>query len=373
MSKKPVVLYGASGYTGRLIAEYLREYEIPFIAAGRNRARVEEAIEKVPGIETAEYDIVEVEHTVSALTALFDGAKVVCSSVGPFSRFGTEVVEASLKASCHYIDTTGEQEWMIAMRDRFSEDYAKKGLALAPGSAYMYTNLNIAAEICLEQPGIDSLDCLCVPTGVPTVGSTQTVMEIARAKQCWLINNELQEIENPNQRGTEVVAPGMNGTVLTLPWGGGCLPLWYDNDNRVRNVKSLTGFTNRPLMEAVIEICAHYDANLKKLPLEDQEIELNKLAEGFTPDMPPRENRNIHRTVDKVQGVGNNQQVSCTIVSNSAYLQTGLVQGFMASQLVHGVPKAVGFQSPAAVVGHHELLGALQSYGFCNGVKVERI
>ena len=34
-AKKPVVVYGVSGYTGRLVCEYLREYNVPFIAAGR--------------------------------------------------------------------------------------------------------------------------------------------------------------------------------------------------------------------------------------------------------------------------------------------------------------------------------------------------
>jgi len=37
--KKPVVLYGASGFSGRLVAEFLREYNVPFIATGRNRRR----------------------------------------------------------------------------------------------------------------------------------------------------------------------------------------------------------------------------------------------------------------------------------------------------------------------------------------------
>ena len=39
MSDKPVVVYGASGYTGRLICEYLREYHVPFVAAGRSEER----------------------------------------------------------------------------------------------------------------------------------------------------------------------------------------------------------------------------------------------------------------------------------------------------------------------------------------------
>jgi short subunit dehydrogenase-like uncharacterized protein len=77
MSQKPVVVYGASGYTGRLVAEALRNYQIPFIAAGRNKARLEEAMALVPGIETAEYEIVEVNHDLESLTDLFTGSQVV--------------------------------------------------------------------------------------------------------------------------------------------------------------------------------------------------------------------------------------------------------------------------------------------------------
>src|ERR1700754_2485917 len=99
---KPVVVYGASGYTGRLIAEYLREFNLPFVAAGRDAKRITEDIEHVPGIDTIEYEVVEVEHTVEALTELFTGAKVICNTVGPFASFGDEVVQAALAAGCHY-------------------------------------------------------------------------------------------------------------------------------------------------------------------------------------------------------------------------------------------------------------------------------
>ena len=51
MSDKKVVVYGASGYTGRLVCEFLREYQVPFIAAGRSQQRIEEVLAKVPGIE----------------------------------------------------------------------------------------------------------------------------------------------------------------------------------------------------------------------------------------------------------------------------------------------------------------------------------
>jgi short subunit dehydrogenase-like uncharacterized protein len=63
VSTKPVVVYGASGYTGRLICEYLRELGVPFVAAGRDKDRCQEVVGRIPGIETADYEVVEVEHT----------------------------------------------------------------------------------------------------------------------------------------------------------------------------------------------------------------------------------------------------------------------------------------------------------------------
>ncbi|MFX9228091.1 saccharopine dehydrogenase NADP-binding domain-containing protein, partial [Acinetobacter baumannii] len=86
--------------------EYLREYNIPFIAAGRSADKLNAAMKSnVAGIETADYEVVTVPHTAAALTELFKGASVVLNTVGPFAKFGIEVVQACLAAKCHYTDT----------------------------------------------------------------------------------------------------------------------------------------------------------------------------------------------------------------------------------------------------------------------------
>ena len=59
--RRPVVVYGASGFSARLIIEFLREYNVPFVAAGRNREKIEEVLAHVPGIGTADYEIVQVD------------------------------------------------------------------------------------------------------------------------------------------------------------------------------------------------------------------------------------------------------------------------------------------------------------------------
>lgn len=145
MTVKPVVVYGASGYTGRLICEYLRELNVAFIAAGRDKDRLQDIMSRVPGIETADYEVAEVAHEAGALTELFRGARVVCNTVGPFITLGDPVAEAALAAGCHYLDTTGEQDWLLHAKREWSRAYADAGLLMSPGVAQMYTTGEIAA------------------------------------------------------------------------------------------------------------------------------------------------------------------------------------------------------------------------------------
>src|SRR3954466_13907964 len=84
MSDKPVVVYGASGYTGRLVCEYLRHSHVPFVAAGRDKDKLHDSMAShVPGIETADYDVTVVDHDVDSLTELFTGAWWCATRSGP--------------------------------------------------------------------------------------------------------------------------------------------------------------------------------------------------------------------------------------------------------------------------------------------------
>src|SRR5206468_4893390 len=89
VAKYPVVVYGASGYTGMLTMDWLIDQNIPFTAVARNAKRTQEMMaQRVVRLESATYEIIECEHSVEALTKAFKGAKVVCNTVGPFVKFG---------------------------------------------------------------------------------------------------------------------------------------------------------------------------------------------------------------------------------------------------------------------------------------------
>ncbi len=360
MNKKPVVIYGASGYTGRLIAEYLREYDIPFIAAGRNKDRVEEAIKYVPGIETADYDIAEVSHDVESLVELFSGAKVVCNTVGPFERFGDIAIEAALKAGCHYLDTTGEQSYMLAMKEKYHQSFIEAGLALVPSTAYMYTTQEIAARIVLEEGGIDSLDTGLLASGVPTYGSTQTIFAMLAADQYFIQDNQYEAW--PKARMFEINVPGRMMTQLAHPWGGGSLPVWFKDDYRVRNLRQLTAFDNRPMFENILSLQKHYEENIKQLPKAEQEAALSAIGDDMQPGMPPRENMLKHRAVDFALGRGTAGSRQCVIRSGPGYLQTGVHQATAANKLITEGPDKTGFVSPCEAIGYKYLLGGLKNF-----------
>jgi hypothetical protein len=362
---KPVVVYGASGYTGRLVCEFLRDYGIPFVAAGRDATKLKASMEaNVPGIETADYEIAEVNHDLESLTELFTGAKVVLNMVGPFARFGHETVQAALAAGAHYTDTTGEQDWVRDCDEKYGQQFADAGLLIAPGIAQMYTTGEIAAELVLETPGIDTLDIAVFWGGSPTIASTQTILyNAATAPAAYLVRNEYIE-HDPTEGHAQLVIPGQHELGLALPWGGTSHPVWYKNDARVQNCKALGGVFNKALMVGVPQIVgAALDAT-KDMNTDDKNAALEATAREVMNVMPPRENPWLNKSLDSVHGSGPLARAHCVIHGNQNYKQTGLMQAYAAQQLIAGASRKVGFASGCKAFGHRELLGVLRAYGF---------
>ncbi len=362
-STKPVVVYGASGYTGRLVCEYLREYCVPFIAAGRDKASIQAALDSIPGIKTVDHEVVEVDHEVGPLSELFAQAKVVCNTVGPFARYGHEVVKACIHAGTHYMDTTGEQDWLIECDGTYGAEMAAKGLLISPGIAQMYTTGEIAANLCLEIPGLDTLDILVFWKGAPTIASTQTILvNAAMSKAYYLQQNEY--VEWPSDGGLyDVAVPGQHQTELALPWGGTSHPVWFKHDPRVANVKALGGVFNRQLMQGVPLIVKSALERIQGLPDDEKYAALSAVASSVQNQMPPRENSRINTSLDSVYASGPLGRAHCVIYGNCNYKQTALMQAFAAYSLLQQPPRRVGFASACQAFGHREMLGVLRSFG----------
>ena len=92
----------------------------------------------------------------------------------------------------------------------------------------------LAAEVCLEDSNIDSLDIVYKPdNGLPSVASTKSFLRMICNDQYYLDQNELKAW--PNDVLARVSVPHRNQVMHALPWGGACEPVWFQHDERVRN------------------------------------------------------------------------------------------------------------------------------------------
>ena len=368
MAKYPVVVNGASGYTGMLIMDWLIDQNIPFTAVARNADRVKEMMaERVVRLESAVYEVIEAPNEVDALTKAFKGARVVCNTIGPFTHFGMAGVEAALHSGCHYIDSTGEQVFMLEVRERFGPKFAEAGLLVSPSVAYMYTFAEIAAELALETNGIDVLETATLCRGPRggtagvTVGSTATIFEAARYEARYLWENKL--VVHDPLASFNVISPDFVEPVFSLPWGGTSLPIYYENDPRVRSCLSSVGFYDNGVMKAVHALCEKWDKEYKHLSKEQQDEVVHNLVQSTTPSMPPRERTTVQRTVDFAIGRGNLTAVRATVHGQTPYISTGALHAAAVVKLLENDTAKVGFASACKAFGHRYLLGFLEQRG----------
>lgn len=117
-----LVLFGATGFTGRLVADYIAmSPEQPrWAIAGRNKAKLEALGLDVPILVADALDS-------EALAAVAQRTRVVCTTVGPYAKYGSDLVAACAEAGTHYCDLAGEVQWMRRMIDAHHERARETG------------------------------------------------------------------------------------------------------------------------------------------------------------------------------------------------------------------------------------------------------
>ena len=229
---KPVVVYGVSGYTGRLICEYLRELGVPFVAAGRDSEHIIVMMKKLPAHR--DQRLRDHRHREPSGSPRGGTGGRAGSSATPPARSSSSGPKWSRphSRSARTIWIRRESRTgccMPATRGAISSP--RPGLLLAPGVAHMYTVSEIAANIALEPGGYDTLDILVLWKGLPTYASTQTIFTILKADWFYLEQNKLVEWDHTS--AFDVPVPGYHELAIAVPWGGMSHPIWFQNDPRV--------------------------------------------------------------------------------------------------------------------------------------------
>ena len=143
------MLWGATGYTGRLVAEALVGIGERPLLAGRNATLLRDLSESHGGLEVAVADV-ERSDTISNLLGEGD---VLVSTVGPFTLYGKAALDAALSAGAHYLDSTGEPGFI---RDVFREAgplAERRGSTLVTAFGYDFVPGNVVAAAAVERAG----------------------------------------------------------------------------------------------------------------------------------------------------------------------------------------------------------------------------
>ena len=132
MNRFDIIIWGASSFTGKLVTEYFfKKFGsniIKWAIAGRNKEKLEiirseVADKKIPILIADSFD-------EQSLSLIVKETKVICSTVGPYSLYGSLLVELCVKHSTNYCDITGEVHWIRTLIDRFHEDAKMKKIKI---------------------------------------------------------------------------------------------------------------------------------------------------------------------------------------------------------------------------------------------------
>jgi short subunit dehydrogenase-like uncharacterized protein len=195
-----IALYGATGYTGRLVAAELARTGTTYVLAGRDQAKLEAL--------AREFDPAPPTRVVSlddpdALRDLIAPCSAVISCAGPFELHGDPVARAAAESGTHYLDTTGEQGYMRRVFDEFGPIAERNGAALITAMGFDYVPGDMIAALTAEGMGaIDELSFNYAVSGFgPSRGTARTALNQISGDDIQWLEGEYVPADRSISRG----------------------------------------------------------------------------------------------------------------------------------------------------------------------------
>lgn len=225
-SSAPVAVYGATGYTGRLVVAELVRRGHPVVVSGRSAG----SLAQVAADNGLPADAVRAAAAddEAALARAFDDCVAVIACAGPFLQVGEPVLRAAIASGTHYVDTTGEQPFIKRALDLYGVSAARAGVAVVSGMGFDYLPGDLLCALTAEDLG--PLRELRITYSLEGFGATRGTMHSAllmMGGEEWQytggrvlaapLRQPLGETEDIPGLGRVPVARYPSGEVLTVP------------------------------------------------------------------------------------------------------------------------------------------------------------
>lgn len=207
------MIYGASGFTGRLVAELALDRGQRPVLAGRDPEKVARVATPL-GLPYRVFDLRDPEGVARALADV----EVVAHCAGPFSATSAPMIDGCLRAGAHYLDITGEIDVFEAVFARHAEA-ERAGVVLLPGAGFDVVPTDcLAAAAAAKLPGATKLDLAFHAEGGISRGTLKSALEGAASGGRARIDGEVRAVPM-GWRRRPVPFPAGQREATSLPWG----------------------------------------------------------------------------------------------------------------------------------------------------------
>jgi short subunit dehydrogenase-like uncharacterized protein len=347
-----IVLFGATGYTGRLTAAVLHGKGADFAIAGRNPDKLQALAATTGSPETMVVSVGDTDGLVKALS----GARVLLTCVGPFEKLGHTALEAALRAGVHYVDSTGEGTFIRTMIDGFHERALDARIALAPALGFDEVPGDVAST--LATAGMDRAD-VTVTYALPRTASAGTIrsaMGVVTEPGTWLEGGALRVIRaGAEQRWAPMPEPLGPRRAVSFPLALGQLaPLHLD----------LSGFRTYITTGNLLEAGAmRFGAPVLGALLKGPGAGLIERAVARLPEGPGEGQRERGRWTILAEARAGREWRNITLQGTDVYGLTSHTLAMAAIALAQDGYDKKGVLAPVAAVGLDELRRALADHG----------
>lgn len=314
----PIVVYGATGYTGRLVCAELAEAGAEFVVSGRSAQKLDALraeLELDAPARTAQLD------DPASLRALLADCSVVIDCAGPFVRFGEPVLAAAVETGTHYLDTTGEQPYMRMAFERYGAGAARAGVAVVPAMGFDYVPGDMLASLTAD--GMEELDEVALHYSwegfQPSQGTARTTLEIISGRDIEWRNMEwVQASGSPSQGSYEFPAPIGRRLMVRYPSGEQITVPRHVPTRNVRVSMNASAFSS----ERMAPVFAH-TMRAAGLALKTPLKRLARAAISRLPEGPTPEQREAMRWTIVCEAIRGEEERQGVISGKDVYGLTG--------------------------------------------------
>ncbi|MBX7220497.1 MAG: saccharopine dehydrogenase NADP-binding domain-containing protein [Blastocatellia bacterium] len=328
-----LLIYGVTGYTGALISRTAAATGLRHIVAGRNRAKVETAAQKVN--ESARiFDVTN----PTAIAAALEGIQVVLNCAGPFSVTCRPLAAACIRAGVHYLDLAGEVAEYEIVR-ALDAEAAQAGVMLMPGVGFGIVPTDCAAALVKQQlPDATHLALAFETIGGVSQGTLKTLL--AGIHQAgWVRRNGQLETALPAATVRRIDLGNGIRTAVLNPWRGDISTAC--DSTRIPNIEAYTVFPglvrwlmtagNSFLSSLTVRVLSRIVGLLPEGPNEKQ------LAQGKTFVWAEAKNERGQQTVLRLTGPEAYRFTAATAVEIACRVSQGqYMPGFQTPTRVFG-------------------------------------